>query len=83
MFFNSHVTGNVVSSAFAIEGAKGLSFPRSPTALGASMLGVAFGSRMSTQMSSHPVDHWASAAFGVDGLFLLDTALTSLELVGT
>src|SRR5437899_2239103 len=76
--FTANMTGNVVFLGFAIAGAKGLSILRSSIALVAFMLGAVLGGRMSAQMSSGPVHHWAGSAFGVDAFFLLAAAAASL-----
>src|SRR2546422_5207730 len=75
--FTANMTGNVVFLGFAIAGAKDLSVARSSTALIAFMLGAALGGRMSTRMSSRPVHHWVSSAFGVDAFFLFAAAVAS------
>jgi uncharacterized membrane protein YoaK (UPF0700 family) len=81
--FTANMTGNVVFLGFAIAGVKGLSIPRSSTALVAFMLGAALGGRMSTQMSSRPAHHWAGGASGMDAFFLSAAAVASLGLAGS
>ena len=79
--FAANMTGNVVFLGFALAGAGGFSISRSSVALIAFLLGAVSGGRLSTRMSSRPLQHWTGWAFGIDGLLLIVAGLVSLALV--
>ena len=63
---------------FALAGTPGFSISRSSMALIFFLLGAVAGGRLSTSMSSRPLQHWIGWAFGTDGLLLLTAAIVSL-----
>ena len=77
----ANMTGNVVFLGFALAGAPEFSISRSSVALIFFLLGAAGGGRLSTRMSSRPLQHWAGCAFGMDGLLLITAAIVSLASV--
>jgi uncharacterized membrane protein YoaK (UPF0700 family) len=80
--FTANMTGNVVFLGFALAGAPGFSVVRSSLALIFFLLGAVVGGRLSTRMSSRPIQSWTAWAFGVDGFLLIAAALVSLVPVG-
>src|SRR6267378_670376 len=79
--FTANMTGNVVFLGFAAAGGKGLSAPRSGTAVVAFLLGAVIGGRMATRLSAGPRHRWTGVAFGAEaGLLFAVMALTGLAM---
>jgi len=76
--FTANMTGNVVFLAFAVAGAKGLSVPRSVTALVAFVLGALIGGRMAMMMSNSPRYRWTGTALGIEATLLLATTIIAI-----
>ncbi len=79
--FTANMTGNVVFLGFALAGAPGFSIARSSVALIFFLLGALMGGRLSTGMSSGPLQYLTSWAFGLDGVLLITAALVSFVSV--
>src|SRR5438552_15222308 len=62
--FVANMTGNVVFLGFAAAGGRGLSAPRSGTAVVAFLIGAVIGGRVATGLSGAPRHRWAGVAFG-------------------
>jgi uncharacterized membrane protein YoaK (UPF0700 family) len=77
--FTANMTGNVVFLGFAAAGGKGLSAPRSGTAVVAFLLGAVIGGRMATGLSAGPRHRWTGVAFGAEAALLFAAMALAIE----
>src|SRR5438046_1454393 len=73
------MTGNVVFLGFAAAGGRGLSAPRSGTAVVAFLIGAVIGGRMATGMSGGPRHRWTGVAFGAEAALLFAAMALAIE----
>src|SRR5437763_14624872 len=72
--FTANMTGNVVFLGFAFGDAPGLSIPRSGAALGAFVVGAAFGGRLAGRIGEDKYQPWTTIAFAIEAVLLLAAA---------
>src|SRR5438552_15273174 len=77
--FTANMTGNVVFLGFAAAGGRGLSAPRSGTAVVAFLIGAVIGGRMATGMSGGPRHRWTGVAFGAEAALLFAAMALAIE----
>ena len=75
--FTANMTGNVVFLGFAVAGAKGLSISSSLFALGAFLVGAAFGGRLGVWMADGPRHRWLLTFAVIETVLLVAAAIAA------
>jgi uncharacterized membrane protein YoaK (UPF0700 family) len=79
--FTANMTGNIVFLGFATAGARGLSVPRSLSALAAFLVGALTGGRIAASAQFQDIRRLGKIALGIEALLLLSASLASIGII--